>query len=323
LRSPYDRAARARRQPGSLFKPVVALAALGSDARPRFTLATLLEDEPLELEVEGKVWAPTNYDGRYRGPVTLREALEDSLNVPFARLALEVGLVEVADTARRIGIESPLRPVPSLALGAFEVTPVEIATAYAVLASGGVRSLPRTTLTVLRPDGDRVRGDPLERRREFDTADTYLVTAALEGAVRHGSARRLGQLGVSAPVAGKTGTTNEFRDAWFVGYAPDLVVAVWVGFDDGARVGLTGARAAMPLYARFLLEAGLAHGLRGFAPPDDVVSVEIDPATGLASGPGCPEGRAEVFRAGTAPRPAACRPWRDAVEWVRRTVQQR
>jgi penicillin-binding protein 1B len=321
-RSSYDRAARARRQPGSLFKPVVALAALRSDAKPRFTLATLLEDRPLELEVEGEIWSPTNYDGRHRGPVTLREALEDSLNVPFARLALEVGLVEVADTARRIGIESPLRPVPSLALGAFEVTPVEIATVYAVLASGGVRSRPRTTLTVLRPDGKTLRGDPLERRRAFDDTDSYLVTAALEGAVERGSARRLRQLGVSAPVAGKTGTTNEFRDAWFVGYAPDLVVAVWVGFDDGARVGLSGARAAMPIFARFLREAGLAHGLRGFSAPEDVESVEIDPATGLATGPGCPQGRAEVFRAGTAPRRSACGPWRDAIEWVRRAVER-
>lgn len=319
-RSPFDRATRARRQPGSLFKPVVALAALGADVDPPFTLATILEDRPFELETEAGPWRPTNHDQRHRGAVTLRRALEESLNVPFARLGLEVGLVHVAETARRMGIASPLRPVPSLSLGAFEVSPLEIATVYGVLASGGVRSAPRTTLAVARADGDVLAGDAPERERVADPADAYLVTAALEGVVRRGTASRLAALGVDAPIAGKTGTSNDFRDAWFVGYTPDLVVAVWVGFDDAARVGLSGARAALPIFARFVREGPGTHALRGFEAPEGIETVAIDPETGLAAGAGCDDGRPELFRTGTAPPSAPCSAWREALDWVRRAL---
>ncbi|HEX2486156.1 MAG TPA: transglycosylase domain-containing protein, partial [Myxococcota bacterium] len=169
--SAFDRAVSARRQPGSLFKPIVALAALSSDAEPPFTLATLLEDAPLALEVEGETWRPANYDGRYRGAVTLRTALEQSLNVPFARLGLETGLVRIADTARRLGVESPLRPVPSLALGAFELTPLEITAVYAAFAAGGVRTAPRTTLAVTGAGGRPLGGERVTRERVFAERD--------------------------------------------------------------------------------------------------------------------------------------------------------
>jgi penicillin-binding protein 1B len=288
--APFDRATRARRQPGSLAKPVVALAALGAETRPPLTLATVLEDAPLVLEVEGRRWVPSNHDRRHRGPVTLRQALEQSLNVPLARLGLEVGLVEVAETARRLGIESPLRPIPSLTLGAFETTPLEIASAYAVLASGGIRTRPRRVLAALRPDGRVLGGERRVAERVVGEARAYVVTDALRGVVDRGTARSLRTLGVSAPFAGKTGTTNDFRDAWFVGYAPDLVVAVWVGFDDGARVGLTGAQAALPIFARFVRRGVGEDAIRA---PDVPRGVEV-----VRRG-----GREEVFVAGTAPRP--------------------
>ncbi|MBW2235002.1 MAG: PBP1A family penicillin-binding protein [Deltaproteobacteria bacterium] len=317
--SPFDRATRARRQPGSLFKPVVALAALGADVSPPLTLASLLEDAPLTLQVEGKSWTPSNHDGRHRGPVSLRAALEDSLNVPFARLGLEVGLVPVADTARRMGVASPLRPIPSLTLGAFETTPLEIASVYAVLASGGVRTSPRTTLAVVRPGGRVLYGEPVRTQRAFGAAETYLVTEALRGAVVRGTAKSLPRLGVTGSWAGKTGTTNGFRDAWFVAYAPDLVVAVWVGFDDGARVGLSGAQAALPIVARFVRGAYGKQSPRQFPVPDGIQVARIDPGTGRGAGIDCP-GHDEVFLAGTAPAARDCgsRP----LQWALRALGQ-
>jgi penicillin-binding protein 1B len=310
VRSPFDRAAGARRQPGSLIKPMVAASALSRAGNDHLlTLASVLADEPLEVAAEEGSWRPANFDGRHRGPVTLRQALEQSLNVPIARLGLEVGLVRVVETTRRFGIAGPLRPVPSVSLGAFEVTPLEISAAYAVFASGGVRPEPRFTLAVLRPDG-RVRGgENVRRERVLEEAESYLVLSALRGVVERGTARSLRKLGVSAPVAGKTGTSDGARDAWFVGFTPDLVVGVWVGFDGGAKLGLTGAEAALPIFAAFA-KGALARSLPSpFPVPKRIEVVEIDPQTGLRAGPGCP-GHDEIFLRGTAPEQRCRRdPW--------------
>ncbi len=303
--APFDRASRARRQPGSVFKPIVALAAFTAPDAGPLTLATVLEDAPLDVAVEDTTWSPRNHDGKYRGPVSLRHALEHSLNVPFARLGMEVGLVHVAETARRLGVASPLRPIPSLSLGAFEMTPLEVALAYATLASGGVRHGARTTLAVVEPSGRALRGDPVDDERVFGAEEAYLVTTALEGAVDRGTGRTLRRLGIEGPMAGKTGTTNEFRDAWFVGYTPDLVIAVWVGFDDGARVGLTGARAALPIFARFVKSALPLEARRPFEIPASVTTADVHAASGLLATDRCP-GTPEVFIAGTAPTANAC-----------------
>jgi penicillin-binding protein 1B len=312
-RGTLDRVVSAHRQPGSVFKPIVALAALSRDrTRDPFTLATILEDEPLEILVDGKPWGPENYDQRFRGPVTLRRALEDSLNVPFTRLALETGLVRVARTARDLGVTSPLRPIPSLALGAFEMTPLEVARTYGVFASGGLLHGTRATQAVLEPGGGDLGGDPESERRVTTEEDTYLVTSALMGAVERGTARSLRALGVRGPFAGKTGTTNDLRDAWFAAYTPDRVVVAWVGFDDGAHVGLSGAQGAIPLVAAFARRALGASGWRDFQVPDRLVTAEIDPATGLRSAPWC-ESVEEVFLRGSAPSTLCPRPrawWR-------------
>ncbi len=309
-RGTLDRVVNAHRQPGSVFKPIVALAALTRDLeRAPLTLATVLEDEPLSIQVEGKPWGPENYDRRYRGPVTLRRALEDSLNVPITRLALETGLVRVAETARALGVESPLRPIPSLPLGAFEMTPLEVARTYAVFASGGVLHAPRSTLSVREPDGDELGGDEESGARAFSPEATYLVTSALMGAVDRGTGRSLRALGVRGPFAGKTGTTNDRRDAWFAGYTPELVVVVWVGFDDGERVGLTGAEGAIPVVARFIKSALGPSGWTGFEAPPRIVSAEIDPATGLLAARWC-DGAPEVFLRGTKPTQQCPRPKR-------------
>jgi penicillin-binding protein 1B len=301
--SQFNRAIQARRQPGSAFKSVVALAALQhndhEEATP-FTLVTGLEDEPLTVPVPDGEWVPENYAGEFEGRVTLREAIERSLNVPIARLGLELGFERIIETAHRLGIESPLAPVPSLALGASEVTLLELTRAYAVLAAQGRRPEIRSIRAVL--DGE---GTVLEERQavsvpEFASEEIYLVTSALRGVVDEGTGRSLRRLGFRGPVAGKTGTTNEYRDGWFIGYTPHLVVGVWVGFDDNQSIGVEGAIAALPIFADFLVASLGPDGESDFERPTGIERVRVNAERGVRAGWGC-RGKSEVFLAGTAP----------------------
>lgn len=310
--SQFNRAANAHRQPGSAFKPIVALAALTAErladgsAGP-YTLASVLEDEPLAVETARGLWQPVNYDRRYRGEISLREALERSLNVPFARLGLAVGPEAIVRTARDLGITSRLQAVPSLALGASEVTPLEMARAYGVLAAGGIRAPANPVYAVVAANGEIVQRFDEQAVRAFSPAESYLVTSALIGAVERGTGRGLRAAGYDGPFAAKSGTTNDFRDGWFIGYTPEVAVAVWVGFDDGRSLGLPGSRLALPILGRFL---SLGFGKRGageFTQPWELDVVEIDPASGLRAGWGC-GGRRELFLPGTAPR-RSCSPW--------------
>jgi penicillin-binding protein 1B len=312
-RSQFNRAVLARRQPGSAFKPIVALAALADGA---FTLATSIEDEPLSVETPAGVWQPTNYDEQFRGNVTLRDALERSLNVPMARVGLATGPERIVATARAVGIDRSLPAVPSIALGAAEVSPLELTRAYGVLAAEGVLHETHGTIGVMTPGGGVVATPaPEDGRQVVDERVAYLVTSALQGVVDRGTGRGVRRAGFRGTVAAKSGTTNDFRDAWFVGYTPSLVVGVWVGFDDGTPVELPGARAALPIFARFLTEAEGRRGQGHFRTPPGIDRVEIDPETGLRAGPGC-RGRMEVFLRGTAPR-ESCSPYR--LSWDRRT----
>ena len=308
-RSQFNRATDALRQPGSAFKPVVALAALerSEGGEPAFTLASTLLDEPLSVETPAGEWRPANYDNQYRGSVTLRDALQRSLNVPFARLGLEVGGEHVLRTARRLGMEGRLKPYPSLALGAFEVTPMELTRAFGVLAAGGYRADPKTVLVAVDRDGRSLSMDGATGEQAFDPAAVYLVTSALRGAVDEGTGRGLRTRGFRGAVAGKSGTTNDFRDGWFVGYTPELAVGVWVGFDHGGRLEIPGAGAALPIFSRFLEEAVGLSGERGpwgsadFDVPTGLEMVQVDVDTGLRGGWGC-RGEPELFLTGTAPR---------------------
>jgi penicillin-binding protein 1B len=199
-----------------------------------------------------------------------------------------------------MGIRSPLEPLPSIALGAFELTPLEATRAYAVLASGGVVPVVRGYTEVLHPDG-RV----LERRerafeRAFDPASVYLVTSLLQGTVDRGTARALRARGFTGELAGKTGTSSHYRDAWFIGFTPDIVVGVWVGYDDGRSLDMPGAVAALPIFADVIEAARGKHDDATFARPPGLIDVEIDPVTGLRAALSCP-GQPELFLAGTAP----------------------
>jgi penicillin-binding protein 1B len=253
--------------------------------------------------------------------VTFREALEQSLNVPFARIGLAIGPEHIAETGKRLGIESPLREVPSLALGASEVTPLELARAYGVFATGGSLAETRTIRGVRRGDGDVKEMEAARPRQVADPAEAYLVTSALEGAVARGTGRGLNTLGHRDGIAGKSGTSSDWRDAWFVAYTPTIVVAAWVGYDDGRSLRLTGSRAALPIVARFLREALRRTGGEGFEVPDGIEFAHVAQRDGRW-GVECSR-EAEVFLQGTAPDDRCGRGWWQPDRWIARIENRR
>lgn len=301
---PFNRAIDAHRQPGSLFKPFVYLAAFRHPERKSgdyWTPATIIEDEPLSIRAGRKVWHPMNYDREYRGEVTLRRALEQSLNVPTAAVAQEVGIGRVARAAQDLGIRSPLQEVPSLALGTSEVTLLEITSAYAALAAEGEAKAPTLIRAILDKDGKNVSLHGLEQPPGVDPAEAYLVTRLLQGVIRSGTGRQARSLGVRGSVAGKTGTTDDYRDAWFVGFTPLRATGVWVGFDRKGNVGLSGSAAALPIWAATMRTAEGANGDGNFRRPRGVIQVPIDPETGMLATANCPNFLEEEFLAGTEP----------------------
>lgn len=304
LRSPFNRATEARRQPGSLFKTFVFLAALRNPYRDdgtNWTAASLLEDEPFELPAGREVWQPQNYDREFRGSVTVREALEQSLNVPTARAGYEVGLDRVAETARDLGIQSPLEEVPSLALGTSEVTLLEITNAYASLAAAGEAGTPTFLVGCTGSDGAEIPLASTAAAPGVKPEEAYVMTRLLEGVVQSGTGSRALELGVQMPAAGKTGTTDDYRDAWFVGYDPRRALGVWVGFDRDGVVGLSGAEAALPIWARIFREIQGGEQPMRFLRPRGVLTLAICSESGLLATEDCPDLREEVFIAGTEP----------------------
>ena len=302
--SQWNRCIQARRPVGSIFKPFVYVAALDPAYGPLLTLTDTLEDTPLEiptLESE-EPWRPQNYDHEFRGTVKVREALERSLNVPAARLAQRVGIPRVAETARRLGLTSSLPEVPSLALGTAEVAPLEVAVAYSTLANGGRKPTPRTFVDLVETDGVVREVRPLEgAERVLDPAVAVLAVSLLEGVVDRGTAARVRRAGMLGPIAGKTGTTDDEHDLWFVGFTPELVAVVWVGFDGPAPVGLPSSAGALPIWIDFMTEI-LGKRVRGLFPrPNSVEVVSVDPRTGARALSACPRRESEIFIRGTAP----------------------
>ncbi len=294
----FNRAADARRQPGSAFKPFVLLAAMRQavSGKGKVTLASRISGEPLSVPVPGGTWEPANFGGEIYGGMTVRGMIENSVNTAAVRLAMDAGLKSVADAARAAGIASPLAPVPSIALGSFEVTPVELAYAYATLASGGTRFGPFALHAVLGADGALLAAPkPSRDDGAIDPRAAYLVTHALEGVLDRGTARAARDAGVDFPAAGKTGTTDDFRDSWFVGYTPDLVCAVWVGRDSGRSSGLSGAAGALRIWTRVMKAAYPAGSRRTFVVPPRIATAEIDPESGLLATSGCPQRYLEAF----------------------------
>ncbi len=298
-RSQFDRVANARRQAGSAFKPIVYATAF---AAGQATPASRLDDTPWTVRRDGQVWSPRNSDGRYRGPVSSRDALEKSLNVPTARLAMKVGLGSVIETAQSMGVTARLEPYPALALGAMEVSPVEMASVYATFAAGGVRPSLHALTAVRDRHGVDLGGTPLaEPERVLDENVAWVVNKVLQGVLDRGTARKSRQLGIEGPLAGKTGTTNDRRDSWFAGYSPERLSLVWVGYDDNTKTELSGARAALPIWSNFTSAVRPAGGYSDFPRPSGALIALIDPSTGGLATTRCPSQVEEVFLAGMTP----------------------
>src|SRR5262245_41732593 len=271
----FNRAFRARRQPGSLFKPFVYLAAFeGTRGTGGLTPVSPVDDEPLAVWSAGREWTPQNLDHRFRGVVTVRQALEASLNVPAARVAQEIGPARVARLARAFGIESPLAAVPSIALGTSETTVLEMTAAFAALANGGYRVRPTTIDDVATAAALRPLPPPV---RVVSPQSAFIVTHLLRGVMSRGTGAASARWGLQSVTAGKTGTSDGLRDAWLVGYTPDLVVGVWVGADDARPIGLTGSEIALPIWATVMQAAVRRAPPRPFVPPDAPVMAPRDP----------------------------------------------
>ena len=301
--SQYNRVVSARRQPGSVFKPFVYLAAFEraqAEGRADWTPATVVWDEPTEFTFNAQTWSPNNYDGEYDGPITLRRALALSRNIAAVKVAESAGYEEVAALWRRVGAGTPPRPYPAIALGVFEATPFEIATAYTMFPNGG-------TIRPLRAISRLIAGGkdlPLQSAAARTVArpdTTFLVTNMMRSVLNEGTGASARAAGFALDAAGKSGTTNDLRDAWFVGFTPELLTVVWVGMDDNQPVGLSGTQAALPIWTAFMSRALAGRQDVSFTTPDGITFAEIDRDTGKVAAPGCPRVFREAFLAGTEP----------------------
>jgi penicillin-binding protein 1A len=304
-RSQFNRAVLARRQPGSAFKPLVYAAAIDHG----FTAASIVQDAPISLPGgrEGP-WSPKNFSGKYMGPVTLRTALTNSLNTVSVRLMIDIGLDTLRDYLRIFEFATVFPRNYSLALGSSEVTPLELTRAYGVFATLGRRFDPVFITAISDANGDPVDYPGTQPHFEavMNPATAYILTQMMESVVESGTATEARKLG--RPAAGKTGTTNDSKDAWFIGFTPELLTSVWVGYDaDRALGSYTGGRAATPIWTAFMKRALEGQPTREFTPPENVALVKVDTATGLKAVPGRAS-RMEVFVAGTEPKNFAPQP---------------
>ncbi len=297
--SQFNRVVQAVRQPGSAFKPLIYAEAIERGFGP----SDLLEDSPLRVKLDrNRTWTPENFSRRFQGMVTLRRALTKSLNVPTVRLLDKLGIAQTVQFARSMGIKSPVAPYLSMALGSSDVTLFELTTAYAVLANHGVRIDPVAILQVTDSTGRVLFVSDAFPAQVIRPETASIMTNLLRGVVEQGTARKARELG--RPVAGKTGTANDYRDAWFIGYTPGLVAGVWVGYDDHRTIGPreTGARAALPLWLDFMKKALDGGEPEDFAAPEGLVYRQIDAATGLLSTEKCKDSIREAYVPGTEPR---------------------
>jgi penicillin-binding protein 1B len=278
------------------FKPLVYLSSLA-----KFTPTTLLSNDPKSYTVDGKLWEPQNFEPVTEYTVTVKTALKKSYNLATVDLAMKTGLDQIVDMTGRFQFSTPIKPYPSLALGAFEVIPLELARAYCVFAAEGVQPFPLSLKGVVDEHDNILEQKHLNIERLIPPAEAFIMTAMLQSVVNEGTARSLKWRGVSWPVAGKTGTTNDFRDAWFVGYTPDILALVWVGFDNGDTIAATGAAAALPIWADLMNAIPQYRSETEFKPPQGVEKISVCSVTGLIAVDDCPAPSEEYFIAGQIP----------------------
>jgi penicillin-binding protein 1A len=305
FKSEFNRAVQARRQPGSAFKPFVYIAALETGLTP----ATLVDDSPVEYPAgrNGKPWKPDNYDRRFRGPITVQQALEESINIAAVKVQEQIGTRRTIDVARRLGVESPLSDNLSLALGTSDLTLLEVTSAYGTLANQGVWVHPTAIRYVLDAQRKLLEENAPVGKQAVSPEVAYVATHMLKGTIERGTG--VAAKGLGRPAAAKTGTTNDYSNAWFVGYTPKLATGVWVGYDRPRSLGRdeTGSRVAVPIWTAFMTAALAGTPVEDFPVPDRVVVVPVD----LNAAGGCVRPVMMAFVAGTEPK-ASCGPARYA-----------
>jgi penicillin-binding protein 1B len=302
--SQFNRATAARRQPGSTFKPFVFLAAFeraAEEGRADLTPATMIVDEPTTWSYDDQEWSPRNYDDEYDGLISMRRALALSRNIATIKVAEQTGFDAVAALWKKTKLgRTQLQGYPSISLGVFELTPMEVATAYTAFANGGVikplRGIARVLSGEETVEPKRATGPRIAR-----PSTTFLVTHMMRSVLNEGTGASARGAGFALDAAGKSGTTNDLRDAWFVGFTPELLAVVWVGFDDNTPLGLSGTQAALPIWTEFMKRGLGGHSRITFDTPDGVSFVEIDRDTGRVALPTCPRVTNEAFLAGTEP----------------------
>jgi len=296
--------ALAHRQPGSVFKPFVYAAAFDNavdGVQPVITPATTIDDEPTTFEFDNKEYTPNNYGEKFMGHVTVREALTNSLNVATVKVAELIGYGRVVQVARQMGLGNNIQPTPAVALGAYEMTAVDVAAGYTAFANGGVRAEPQFLHSVVSADGSVLEKFTPQTHQVLDPRVAFLVTSLLKDVLNKGTGAGVRARGFTLPAAGKTGTS---RDGWFAGYTSNLLTVIWVGFDDNRDLGLTGGATVAPVWADFMIRATALPAYRDvkdFTMPDGVQSVLIDPESLELATPNCPTTREEVYVAGSAP----------------------
>jgi penicillin-binding protein 1A len=309
----FNRALQSRRQPGSAFKPVIYAAALDrtfKDSTKVYTPASMIIDSAVVFEDKARdqTWKPKNYRETFYGPTLIREALAQSRNVVTVKLLQDIGVDYTIDYARRLGITSDLTRTLSLALGASGVSLFELTRAYSVFANQGNLVEPVFVLSVVDRDGRVLEEAPVDQRRVIDAETAYLMTSMLESVIQHGTGQKAKAL--NRPAAGKTGTTNDTYDAWFIGYTREYISGAWVGFDDERPLGKTetGAAAALPIWLGFMQRVLANEPVKVFEAPEGIVFAKIDAETGLLPVPESRKTIFECFKDGTVPLEYSKRP---------------
>lgn len=303
-KSQFNRVFQARRQPGSTFKPFTYLAALmygSEDGSKKFTPATLVDDSPFTWSYEGQEWTPRNYKEEYFGTVTFRTALEKSLNSATVRIAKDVGINKIRDVAHRLGIESSLPALPSMVLGGVEVSPLELGRAFSTLANTGVHTQPLAVKQVMDQRERVLEKRDIHVEKVITPQLAFMINHLMKGVMDRGTGYSARAQGFGRPAAGKTGTTNDLKDAWFVGYTPELLAVVWVGFDNQSKLGLSGAQAALPIWTEFMKRATAGTPVSDFVAPSGIKMIDIDPVSGYRATPRCPQVIREAFFEGEEP----------------------
>jgi len=300
--SQYNRITQSKRQPGSIFKPLVYAAALETAynrATPLTPISAVL-DAPAQFPFDDLLYEPRNYKDEYLGQVTMRQAVAKSLNIATIRFAERVGLEKIVKMAIRLGLNEEIKPYPAVAIGSFEVTPLEMVRAYTAFANGGLLSDLMPVASIVDARGKALFTAESKSTRAISPQVAFMITSLLQSVVNEGTGAGVRSRGFSMPAAGKTGTSH---DGWFAGYTPRLLCISWVGFDDNRELNLPGSRAALPIWVSFMKRAAAIRPLRGepFPIPEDIVSVEVDPTTGYLATEQCMYRQTEYFIKGTEP----------------------